>query len=53
MLGAIGAVLLGLAVADSSDDRLLFSLIGLPMGAILAIGVVMSYRWAGLIDLSD
>ena len=53
MLGAIGAVLLGLVFGDNADDRLLFALIGFPLGAILAIGVVMSYRWAGLIDQPD
>ena len=53
VVGAIVAVLLGLAIADNADDRLLFALIGLPLGAILAIGVVTSYRWAGLIDQPD
>ncbi len=50
VLGAIGAPLLGLGIADNSDDRLLLGAIGLPLGAILAVGVVISYRWAGLID---
>jgi uncharacterized membrane protein YeaQ/YmgE (transglycosylase-associated protein family) len=53
MLGAILAALLGLAVANSSDDRALFALIGVPLGAVLAIVVLISYGWAGLIDQPD
>jgi hypothetical protein len=53
VLGAIGAALLGLAVGNNDDDRLLFSLIGLPLGAVLAIAVVSSYHWAGMIEQPD
>ena len=53
ILGAVGAVLLGLAVANNTNDRLLFPLIGIPLGAILAIGVVASLHWAELLDHSD
>jgi cobalamin biosynthesis Mg chelatase CobN len=53
MLGAILAVLLGLAVANNSGDRALFALIGVPLGAVLAIVVLISYGWAGLIDQPD
>lgn len=50
VVGAIGAAPLSLFVADNSDDRLVLALIGLPLGAILTVGVVFAYRSAGLID---
>jgi hypothetical protein len=53
VIGAIGAVLLGLAVANTGDDSLLFPLIGLPLGALLGVGVVASFYRAGLIERPD
>lgn len=50
VLGAVVAALLSLVIADNADDRLLLVLIGVPLGAILTVGVVFAYRSAGLID---